>query len=239
MSSGLELYSCYESWKGWSRLFEYTAEKADYFRGETAALAIRGADVLEIGFGSGDLLQWMVDQGGRVSGSEINPVLIQAATDRGIPIIDSEIECVSEKYESAFDTIIALDVFEHLTMPQIEARLEAIERMLRSGGHLLLRFPNAQSPFGLAPQCGDPTHLSFLSKSVFESLLARRSMVIVGYGHEYRAKGRRLRSRFVRRARSICRDLISIILNAVYSTDIPYDPVVVIRIKKLCCDSMR
>ena len=233
MLSDIDLYSCYETWKGWGRLFEYTPEKADYFRGETDGLAIKGADVLEIGFGSGDLLQWMADQGSRVSGSEINPILAQAAVDHGIAIVDAAIERVSEEYESAFDTIIALDVFEHFTMAQIEARLEAAERMLRTGGHLLLRFPNSQSPFGLFPQCGDPTHLSFLSKSIFESLLARRNMVIVRYGHEYRARGRRLRTIVARRARAICRDMISWALNFIYSTDIPYDPVVVIRIKKL------
>ena len=54
------LYSGYEAWKGWDDLFSYTPYKADYFAGETRGLAIAGAEVLEIGFGSGDFLQWAI-----------------------------------------------------------------------------------------------------------------------------------------------------------------------------------
>ncbi|MFC5385280.1 hypothetical protein ACFPLB_04770 [Aquamicrobium segne] len=50
-------YSGYEAWKGWSNLFCYTPDKADYFAGETRGLAIAGGEILEIGFGSGDFLQ--------------------------------------------------------------------------------------------------------------------------------------------------------------------------------------
>ena len=229
----MNLYESYERWKGWDKLFAYTREKADYFKGETADLAIKDADVLEIGFGCGDLLQWMIDQGARVSGAEVNPVLIQAAIDRGVPIIDPVIEDICCSYANAYDTIIAFDVFEHFTFAQIEVRLMAIERMLKPGGQLLLRFPNAQSPFGLAPQYGDPTHVSSLSKSVIESFLARRSLVVVRYGHEYRARGVNLMKAAGRFFRSTCRDVVSKVLNIIFSTDIPYDPVVVIVLKKI------
>lgn len=233
MTSDVSLYASYESWKGWDRLFTYTQDKADYFQGETAGLAIKNADVLEIGFGSGDLLQWMIDQGARVVGSEINPVLMQAAIDRGVATIAPQIDSLQEAGAGVFDTIVSFDVFEHFTFDQVEAYLVAAEHMLKSGGHLLLRFPNSQSPFGLAPQNGDPTHVSALSRSVLESFLVRRNLAVVRYGHEYRARGRTIRQVIGRRFRGICRDLITVVLNAIFSTDIPYDPVVVIVLRKI------
>lgn len=225
-------YASYEEWKGWNQLFTYTPDKADYFKGETQGLAIRDADVLEMGFGSGDMLQWLFDQGARVNGTEINPVLVRAAMDRNIPVIEADIERVANAHSGRYDTIIALDVFEHFTFAEVAIRLEAAETLLKPGGKLLLRFPNAQSPFGLYPQCGDPTHLSGLSRSVFESLLVRRHFVIERYGATYRAKGRGTRAVIARALRHALRNLIARVLNFVYSTDIPYDPVVVIVLRR-------
>jgi len=227
-----ESYTSYEAWKGWDQLFEYTPDKADYFRGETRDLAIHDADVLEMGFGSGDLLQWLIDQGARVNGSEINPVLVRAAIDRGIPVVEAEIERIARLHPGRYGTIIALDVFEHFTFAEVALRLEAAEILLKPGGKLLLRFPNAQSPFGLHPQCGDPTHLSGLSKSVFESLLIQRCLTIERYSAPYRAKGRGVRTVISRWLRYALRDLITKALNFTYATDIPYDPVVVIVLRK-------
>ena len=60
------------------------------------------------------------------------------------------------EHPARFDTVVAFDVFEHFALEEIEARLAALETMIRPGGHLLMRFPNGQSPFGLVLQHGDP-----------------------------------------------------------------------------------
>lgn len=233
MSDEHKKYSTYRVWKGWDSMFTYSQDKADYFKGETVGLGITQSDVLEIGFGSGDLMQWMIDKGARACGIEINPELIDSARNRGVRIIDQNTENLTEKYADSFDTIIAFDVFEHLTISQIKDWLVLVERMLRPGGHLPLRFPNAQSPFGLAPQNGDPTHLTPLSRSVFENLLVNSGLGIVRYGHEYRATGRKASSIVARAVRSMARDLITYVLNFIYSSDIPYDPVVTLRVRKM------
>lgn len=225
-------YAGYENWKGWNELFQYTPDKADYFAGEMRGLAIARADVLEIGFGSGDFLQWVIDRGARVAGSEINPVLLDAAAGRGVALVEPEFEQVADQYAGHFDTIAAFDVFEHFTLDEIVARLRAAEKMLKPGGHLLLRFPNAQSPFGLAPQHGDPTHRTALSRSLFERLIQGSSFEIVRYGHEFRAKGRSPDVFLARLVRHLLRDAISLCLNFIYATRIPYDPVAVMVIKK-------
>src|SRR5690606_23788340 len=99
--------------KGWNELFRYSPDKGDYFSGEMRGIAIAGADVLEIGFGAGDFLQWAIDRGARVAATEINAALLKAAAERGIEILEADIERIADAHPSRFDTIVAFDVFEH------------------------------------------------------------------------------------------------------------------------------
>lgn len=227
-----DFYSGYEKWKGWNDLFRYTPEKADYFSGEMDGVAVAGAEVLEIGFGSGDFLQWAIDRGAKVAGTEINPVLLRAASERGVELLDADFERIASVHSGRFDTVVALDVFEHFSLDEVTSRLHAAERMLKPGGHLVLRFPNAQSPFGLAPQHGDPTHRSYLSRSVFEQLIQARAFEVLRYDHQFRPKGRTPAVFLVRFLRHLLQDLISACLNFVYATRFPYDAVVVIVLRK-------
>jgi 2-polyprenyl-3-methyl-5-hydroxy-6-metoxy-1,4-benzoquinol methylase len=231
-ASSSDLYQGYESWKGWSKPFTYTTEDAAYFAGESSDAKIEGGDVLEIGFGGGSFLAWAHERKARVAGTEINPALLSAARDFGLDLLPADFESVADRHASRFDTIIAFDVFEHFDLQTIVARVKAAETMLKLGGHLILRFPNAQSPFGLAPQNGDPTHRSALSKSAFEQLIQGTSFVVVRYGPSYRIGTGRLAKRLVRRIRYMARDLVAALLNAIYAQAIPWDPVVVLVLRK-------
>lgn len=226
------LYRRYKSWKGWDSPFKYTAEDAAYFLGECRMLRIKDSDVLEIGFGSGNFLAWARDRGARIYGSEINAVSLRAAKEASVAIIPADFEKVAVEQVDRFDTVIAFDVFEHFSLDEIIIRLKALETMLRSGGQLLMRFPNAQSPFGLAPQNGDPTHRTALSRSVFELLVQGTSFTIVHYAPSFRVLGGGLARSLARRLRYALRSAISGFFNFVYANDIPYDPVVVIVLRK-------
>ena len=124
------------------------------------------------------------------------------------------------------------DVFEHFTIDEIVARLEATETMLKPDGHLALRFPNAQSPFGLAPQFGDLTHKTALSRSAFEQLIQPIRFEIVRYQGSYRIGGGTLFKRAARATRSSLQRLLGGILNLIYAQDIPWDAVVVLVLRK-------
>ena len=157
---------------------------------------------------------------------------LAAAAERGIELLDADFERIADTHAGRFDAIIAFDVFEHFSYDEVVVRLHAAERMLKPGGHLLMRFPNAQSPFGLVPQHGDPTHRSYLSRSVFEQLIQGSAFEIVRYDHEFRVKGRTPAVFVVRLIRYLMRDLISACFNFIYTTRIPYDAVVVISLRK-------
>ena len=175
----VDLYQGYEMWKGWTKFFTYTPEQSMYFAGECRDAKIKGGDVFEIGFGSGSFLSWARDSQARVAGCEINPTLLKAARDFGLELLPADFETVSTTHNECFDTIVAFDVFEHLTASEVTKRVHAADRMLRLGGHLLLRFPNAQSPFGLPSQNGDPTHKSALSRNIFEQHIQGTSFEVV------------------------------------------------------------
>jgi len=226
------LYHRYEAWKGWDKPFTFSRDEAAYFAGETRGLKIGDADVLEIGFGSGSFLAWARRQGARVAGTEINDVLIDAARAQGVELLPAAIELVAAEHAARFDTIVAFDVFEHFTIEEILARLAAAETMLKPGGHLALRFPNAQSPFGLAPQHGDPTHKTALSRSIFEQLIQGMSFEIVRYQGSFRIGGGGPLKSLARFVRSVLQRLIARSLNFVYAQDIPWDAVVVLVLRK-------
>jgi len=227
-----DLYDGYDAWKGWNKPFTCPPEEELYFEGETRDLAIANSDVLEIGFGSGSFLVWAKARGARIAGTEINPNLLKAAQDYGLELINPSFEEVATQYAGRFDTIAAFDVFEHFPVADIVTRLGAAQTMLKAGGHLILRFPNAQSPFGLPPQNGDPTHKAALSRSVFEQLLQGTKFEITRYAPSYRIGGGSLPKRIVRELRYFVRDLISKTLNFVYSQEIPWDPVVVLVLRR-------
>lgn len=57
-----------------------------------------------------------------------------------------------------FDRIILLDVFEHFSPVEGVGLLERLQRHLAQDGRIVLRLPNAASPFGLKHHFGDVTH---------------------------------------------------------------------------------
>lgn len=227
-----DLYAGYETWKGWTETFAFTAEEAEYFAGETRGVKIADADLLEIGFGAGRFLAWAHAEGARVAGTEINAALLEAARASGVEIVPPNIENQAHDHRERFDTIVAFDVFEHFSLAEIIARLGAAETMLKPGGHLLLRFPNGQSPFGLAPQNGDPTHKAALSRGIFEQLIQGTSLRVIRYAASHRIAGPSGGKRLARALRGALRDAISTALNWIYAQDIPWDPVVVLALEK-------
>lgn len=227
------LYDSYEAWKGWDKPFTVTAEERDYFSGEMRGIRIKGTDLLEIGFGSGSFLAWAREQGARVAGTEINERLLAYARQNDVELLARDIENIASAHAGRFDTIIAFDVFEHFSLADVHMRLRAAEMLLKPGGHLVMRFPNAQSPFGLAPQNGDPTHLSALSRSIFEQLMQGTSFAVVRYRGSFRTPGRGITQRFVRSVRYAARNALAAALNFMFArVDFSWDPVVVLVLRK-------
>jgi SAM-dependent methyltransferase len=108
---------------------------------EAAGALTPGTEVLEIGTGTGGMLNALLRRGLRARGVEINPALIadsrkwygelpvQMVTDVTLPFQDA-----------AFDLVLSFDVLEHIR--NSDAHLTEVSRVLRPGGRYLIQTPS-------------------------------------------------------------------------------------------------
>jgi SAM-dependent methyltransferase len=222
---GSRLYASYDGWKGWKAPFVCDADTAGYFAAELAAFPVTDRRILEIGFGNGEFLAWARNKGAVVSGCEVTPAAVAAAEAAGIPLISPDFE-TDPAAHGHFDIIAAFDVFEHLDPPTIVAKLAAIGRMLNPTGILLLRYPNGQSPYGLASQNGDATHVTALSRAKIEQYATGTGLETVRYGGVARGSAPSAAKACVRAIRYALRNLHRRVIHFVYATDVELEPVV-------------
>lgn len=225
-------YSGYERWKGWDDFLQLSAYDRAYFTAETKGFAIKGAKVLEIGFGAGKFLAFAKECGAQLSGTEMNDVLIARARDAGIATIGPDFAAIMRDHAGEFDTIAAFDVYEHLTRDALSQGLDCLAICLKPGGKALLRFPNGQSPFGLAPQHGDPTHELALSRTYLEAVMGDRPLSVERYGNAARVALGNPVKKLAHKFRFLLRTIIQGALQRIYGTSFPYDPVVTIVLRR-------
>ena len=171
------MYESYDDWKGWTDLFSPSNLEIDLYDKEFSGIIISDKDFLDIGFGSGALLKWASLKGARVAGTELQEVLIKAATKAGIKCYKDLSEIPSHSY----DIVTAFDLFEHIPFSELPQFLAEIFRIVRPNGRVIARFPNCQSPAGLASQFGDHTHVSMLSGPIVKHLMSREGFVNISY----------------------------------------------------------
>lgn len=116
---------------------------------------------LEIGCGMGQVLAYLHKKGVRtISGIDHDPLLASVQP----PEVADRFQCrdvwelLADPAVPAFDRILMLDVIEHFPAEEGKALIAAMKGKLTARGRVLLRFPNAGSPWGLSYQHGDLTH---------------------------------------------------------------------------------
>ena len=156
--------SDYVEWKGWvdkSPFGLLSAGEAAYFTSELKDVragqdGIR--DVLEIGYGNGSFLAYCRSKGWKVTGTELDPGLVQAGIDSGYEVFAAD--RMDQLAGRTFDLIAVFDVLEHIPQESVPAFLIELSSSLREGGKMIFRFPNADSWLGNPLQNGDPTHVT-------------------------------------------------------------------------------
>jgi SAM-dependent methyltransferase len=136
----------------------------------------RPLDVLELGYGSGILLQKLIRAGYQVNGVERHLLRTDQTrpTITGATLYDATAEeCVLPI--NSYDFVFAIHVVEHLI--DIAAVFRKVATSLRPGGVFYCITPNAQS-YGLSLfgqawwNLEDPTHYRFFSRRSLETSLS-------------------------------------------------------------------
>ncbi len=102
-----------------------------------------GTQVIDVGCGHGEFLQVVNSKGGVATGIEMNPEAVDQGRKEGLNIQVADVVAHSQKHTKAFDVVCSFQVIEHVPDPAIF--LDAMHKMARSGGLLILAVPNADS----------------------------------------------------------------------------------------------
>jgi 2-polyprenyl-3-methyl-5-hydroxy-6-metoxy-1,4-benzoquinol methylase len=147
--------------------------------------ADRGAEILDIGCGQGELVAELHRQGyRRARGVDISPEQVALAHSRGISQV-ARMDALTALTEASgrLGAVLATDVLEHLRKDEVLETLDAVAGALRPGGVLIARTPNALSPFGGLYQHGDFTHeTSFTARSAAQVMRAAGFTQVAVFG---------------------------------------------------------
>lgn len=114
----------------------YIPERATYWLKLCLKYIKLGSTVAEVGCGLGQFSYLLKETGFQPTALELSPQICQyIEKNLGLKTICGELSCSNEKYQ----TIIAMDVFEHLLEPE-EFLEECVER-LELGGLLVMQMP--------------------------------------------------------------------------------------------------
>lgn len=178
-----EVYNhSYLQWKSWDQTHFGMLSKNQmaYFDCELKRMQkiITSKDkLLEIGFGNGSFLSYSKIKQWDCMGSEVNKGLVDVAKKSDCNVVYAEnLKAFSD---SSFDVIVAFDVLEHIAQDELPEWFFHIKRVLKDDGVFLARFPNGDSPIGLASQNGDITHLTSLGTGKVSYLTALHDMKLI------------------------------------------------------------
>jgi 2-polyprenyl-3-methyl-5-hydroxy-6-metoxy-1,4-benzoquinol methylase len=121
----------------------------------------RNARIVDLGCGPGALLFALERAGYRnIAGVDLSQEQIAVAARLGIASATCATleDFLAAQPSASVDVVLAMDVFEHLTRPQLMEVLASIRRAVRPGGRCVAHVPNAEGIFAAAIRYGDFTH---------------------------------------------------------------------------------
>ena len=141
---------------------------------------LAGARLLEVGCGSGEMLQRLRGFGWDVLGQDVDPGAVAHGRKRGLEVRQGSLESL-ELPSASFDAIVMSHVLEHLFDPV--GLLNECHRLLRPGGRLSLVVPNAASlGFSLFKDAwlhlDPPRHIHLFTAVSLKQLLGRTSFQV-------------------------------------------------------------
>lgn len=110
-----------------------------------------GRDLLEVGCGTGLVLQRLAEFARSAKGVDLSPGMLDKARDRGLDVCEGSATKLPFPND-AFDVTCSFKVLAHV--PQIERALAEMARVTRPGGYILAEFYNPLSFRGMLKRFG-------------------------------------------------------------------------------------
>lgn len=118
---------------------------------EFATRFLHGGEVLEVGCGTGLLLQRLAAHASRAVGVDLSPGMLEKARERGLEVHEASATALPFD-DASFDVTCAFKVLPHV--PDLKAALAEMARVTRPGGILLVELYNPMSLRGLLKRFG-------------------------------------------------------------------------------------
>jgi SAM-dependent methyltransferase len=118
---------------------------------------VRGADVLEVGCGTGLILSRLEGVAGRLTGADLSPGMLSRASARGHAVVRADATRLPFA-DGTFDAVVSFKVLAHV--PAVRSALAEMARVLRPGGVLAAEFYNRRSLRGLIKRLKPPTGIA-------------------------------------------------------------------------------
>ena len=134
----------------------------------------KSSEIAEIACGHGSFLWWLKQRGYlKVTGIDSSAEQIALARQTGAAVVEMDLgKWFIGQPETSLDTIVGIDLIEHLSKDEFMALLHHSHRVLRPGGDLILRFPNGDSPLVGRNLFNDVTHIWTYTSNCLQSLAA-------------------------------------------------------------------
>ncbi len=132
------------------------------------------APILDLGCALGYTLHLLRDLGYTdLLGIDRDPGLLASCREAGLPV-EGPVDAATflRAHPNRYDTILALDLLEHIPVSALSALLAAIHGALRPGGSLVFSTPNATSPLAMRWRSICWTHTTAFTTESIGRLLA-------------------------------------------------------------------
>ena len=150
-------------------------QQVRYFVREFSTIvnAPKNAKVLDIGCGTGSLIQALNEMGyENTQGIDLSQEQVAMANNFGVKgVVEMDAKDFLHDKEEEFDIIFAVDLIEHLGKDELVEFLKMVRGALKPGGQVIFRTPNMDTPFASVFAFADFTHEIFLNKSSATQLL--------------------------------------------------------------------